>query len=319
VTGVVSRRCAVAGFAALMLMPGFTRRGSASGSTAGPSAGTQPASPLATTVDSPPDLPGYDVIRPTKLGAAGRRLPIIVWANGGCVRFDGVWVPLLQRWAAAGYFVVAIGSPPPGSPLSGTTTAADQRAAIDWAVEQNKTAGGPCAGRLDPKRIAAAGNSCGGVTTVQLTGTDRRVKTAFVLSGSGSLPGTPPAQAQQVMSAVTVPIAYVTGGPEDISRANVQQDYGDLRNGVPAYVALRASADHPTLSTTESILGDEIAPISINWFALAFYGSRPALRSLTTDPCPTCAHDLWTVMHKNLDTMVRPSRATRWPAKRTIV
>jgi hypothetical protein len=295
-----------------MLMPGISwHEQQASGATPGFLAGTQPASPLATTVDSPPDLPGYDVIRPTKLGAVGRRLPVIVWANGGCVRYDGVWMPLLQRWAAAGYFVIAIGTPPAGSSSNAITTVADQQAAIDWAVAQNKAVGSRYAGRLDLKRIAAAGNSCGGVTAVQLTGIDRRVTTTFVLSGSGSLPGTPRAEAQRVMSAVTVPIAYVTGGPEDISRANVQQDYGDLGNGVPAYVALRASADHPTVSTTESILVDEVAPISIDWFALSFYGSRPALKALTTDPCPACAPDLWTVMHKNLDAMVRPTRATR--------
>ena len=260
---------------------------------------------LATTVESPADLPGYEVFRPRNLDATGKRLPVIVWANGGCVRHNRTWLPLLEAWAQAGYVVVAIASPPEGSTLSPRTTAADQAAAIDWAVKQNKLAGGRYARRLDLRRIVAAGNSCGGITTIALASTDPRVNAVFVLSGSGSLPGTPVEQARQAMSGVTVPIAYVSGGPEDISRGAVETDLAVLPANTAAYAAFRATGDHPTVSTANDILVDEVAVISLNWYELALYGSATALRVLTTDPCPRCAPDVWTARHQNLTQLAR--------------
>jgi len=234
-------------------------------------------------------------------------LPVIAWANGGCLRYNGAWRPLLDRWAAAGFFVVSLAGNQDGSLAPGATTAADQSAAIDWIARQNQLTGGPYEGRLDLNRVAAAGNSCGGITSVGAGGADSRVKTVFVLSGSGSFPGAPLDQVKTVMNAIKVPIAYVTGGPEDISRVNIEHDYDALPVGVPAYVARRATGDHQTVSTTPDILINEVANIGINWFDLAFDGSKPALAALTPNPCATCTAGLWTAQEKNLDTLVRAS------------
>ena len=97
---------------------------------------------LATTVEPTPGLPGYNIYRPSDLEATGAPLPVVVWANGGCFRHDATWQTLLERWAAAGFFVVAITEPPPDAPLTATdlTTAEDQAKAIDWAVAQDDAA-----------------------------------------------------------------------------------------------------------------------------------------------------------------------------------
>ncbi|MET0148192.1 MAG: hypothetical protein ABW310_03480 [Acidimicrobiales bacterium] len=62
---------------------------------------------LATTVEPAPDLPGYNVYRPSDLEATGAPLPVVVWANGGCFRHDATWQTLLERWAAAGFLAEA--------------------------------------------------------------------------------------------------------------------------------------------------------------------------------------------------------------------
>ncbi len=277
-------------------------------STAAVSTTTTPAisRSLPTTMESPPDLPGYHVYRPTDLGGTGGALPVVVWANGGCVRFDGVWAPLLDRWASAGFFVVAIAAPPDGATpaLADPTTAADQARAIDWAEDQNGMEDGPYADALDLSRVVAAGNSCGGITTIALASADRRVSAAFVLSGSGSLPGTPIEEANAVMSKVSVPVAYVVGGQEDIARTFASQDYDALPEGIPAYIARRAQGDHPTLSTSEQILTEEVSPIAINWSDLTLYGTSSAADALIDDPCPDCADDLWSIQAKDLDDLV---------------
>jgi predicted dienelactone hydrolase len=130
-------------------------------------------------------LPGYNVYRPTNLDAAGRKLPVITWANGGCYRSDFTWETIYNSWVLAGNVVVTMNAGPGQNPLQ-MSTAADQAKAIDWATAQN--ASGPLAGKLDLGKVVAAGNSCGGITSLQLASTDARVKAVFVLSGSSASP-----------------------------------------------------------------------------------------------------------------------------------
>jgi hypothetical protein len=96
------------------------------------------------------------------------------------------------------------------------------------------------------------------------------------------------------------------GGPEDIANPNAGQDFEVLPEGLPAYIARRASGDHPTVSTDQSILVDEVAGIGINWFDLSLNGTEAAMSALLDDPCPECEPDLWTVEAKHLDTLVTP-------------
>lgn len=271
---------------------------------AAPSGKQAPASSrsLETTTELPETLPGYRVYRPADLDATGARIPVIVWANGGCVRFDSIWAPLLERWAAAGFFVVAIASSRPGLP--DVSTAEDQAAAIDWAVQQNKKGAGPYAGHLDVKRVVAAGNSCGGITSLRLASQDDRVRAAFVLSGSSVGPGASREAAAAIMNDVHVPVGFAVGGPEDIAASQADQDYDVLPAGVPGYVAHRSAGDYPTVSTTASIL-DEVAEISVRFIDLALYGTKGSKRELLEDPCPPCAPGTWSVTAKHLDQLVK--------------
>ncbi|MFN8036647.1 MAG: hypothetical protein U0V73_12000 [Acidimicrobiia bacterium] len=260
---------------------------------------------LPTTVEQVANLPGYDVFRPANLRATGAPLPVIVWADGGCVRFDGVWKPLLERWAAAGFVVVAITNPPAGADprTAGFTTADDQAKAVDWAVAENTRATSPYAGRLDLRRIVAAGNSCGGITTLTLTARDRRVRAAFVLSGSSVLPGSSAEAAAAIMRAIHVPVGWVIGGPQDISTTMANQDYDLVPAGVPAFLAHRSEGDHVKVSTDAGVLA-EVAGISTNWIDLALHGDRKVEQTLLAKPCGICAPGTWTVEAKDLDTLV---------------
>ena len=135
------------------------------------------------------NLPGYDVFRPANLDAVNHKLPVVAWANGGCVFFNALWKPLFDAWVKAGFIVVAIGPNP--SSKGGISTVADQEKIVDWAFSENGRKRSPYHNRLDPKGIVAAGNSRGGVTAVQLAAQDQRVHAVFVLSGSSTLPWDP--------------------------------------------------------------------------------------------------------------------------------
>ncbi len=257
--------------------------------------------PLPITMEPAIDLPGFNVYRPLDLDVAGAPLPVVVWANGGCVRHDATWRPLLERFAAAGYVVVAITSPPEGEvTVEDRTTADDQAQGIDWAFAQNERAGGTFAGRLDLDRVVAAGNSCGGITSLALAGQDSRVRAVFVLSGSSVGPGSTREQAAAVMDKVKVPVGFAVGGAEDIALNEARQDFDVLAPGIPAYVASRATGDHITVSTDVGILA-EVAEIAVNWIDYAVSGDENARRNLVQNPCRACAPDLWSVQAKHLE------------------
>ncbi len=258
---------------------------------------------LATTSE-PAGEPGLVVYRPADLDAVGGPLPVIAWANGGCVRAEGTWAPLLERWAAAGFVVVALTALPDRPPsLADPTSIDDQAAAIDWAEAQSTTPGSPYEGRLDLDRVVAAGNSCGGITAIGLAGRDDRVAGVFVLSGSSTVPGAPVEQVTEAMAAVHVPVGYVVGAPgEDIAYPQATQDLDLLAAGLGGFVASRDEGDHVTISTTPAIL-DEAADISLLWLDLVLNASPTARDRLTEDPCATCPDGRWNVVARDLDVL----------------
>lgn len=254
---------------------------------------------FAVTKETPSNLPGYNVHRPTDMRGA---LPVIVWANGGCVRSDFTWSKLFERWAGEGFVVISITGRPGLSPEEAAkdrSTADHQAAAIDWAVKETRTQGSPYAGRLDVDRIAAAGNSCGGITSLTLASRDPRAKSVFVLSGSSVGPNQTKEAASPIMSKVSVPVMFVVGGNEDVARAAANMDYSLLPKGVGAMVVERNAFDHRTVSTDVGSLADA-AEIGLNWFKATLRIDKDALTTLKTTICYRCNPETWTAKSKNL-------------------
>lgn len=164
---------------------------------------------------------------------------------------------------------------------------------------QNRS--GPYAGKLDLERIVVAGNSCGGVTALQVAAEDKRLAAVFVLSGSSAVGSVD----EDIMKAVHIPVGYVVGGPEDIAGANATGDYDAMNAGVPGMIVSRREGDHQTVSTDEKILPED-AEIAPNWMDLALYGTKAAYEALTSpNVCGKCTPGDWTLESKNLDTLVK--------------
>ncbi len=255
---------------------------------------------------------------------------MIVWANGGCAAGDPTWTILFERWASAGYFVITIhkpaeyaamaarmsaapapGAAPPAMPTTpppgmgamnkpggvAYATAEDQRKSIDWATAANKS--GPYAGKLDLSKVVAAGNSCGGISSLTLTSTEPRVKSVFVLSGSSVGPMAKAADVAPTMSKVRAPVIWVVGGPEDIAGAAADLDYALQPAGQGGLIIKRSSFDHRTVSTDPATLR-QVAEMGVLWFRATLNGDRAAARQLTTTVCAPCSADLWTVKAKHI-------------------
>ena len=89
--------------------------------------------------------PYFNVTRPSDLDATEGRLPVVAWANGGCVRSEFTWQPLFDRWASAGFVVLALTEAPDGPFM---TTKVEHGELIDWAIAQNEDESSPYHNKL---------------------------------------------------------------------------------------------------------------------------------------------------------------------------
>ena len=112
----------------------------------------------------------------------------------------GLYAPILQAWARAGYVVAAPLFPlenagAPGGPDESdlVNQPADMRMVISHLLAASAASSGPLSGLIDPARVAVAGQSDGGDTALAVAYDgpfrDRRVRAAVILSG-GEIPGT---------------------------------------------------------------------------------------------------------------------------------
>jgi dienelactone hydrolase len=124
------------------------------------------------------------------LEPAAGQFPIVLFSHG-LTASPTDYSAMLSRWARAGFVVAAPAYPftshgvPTFSPLDVLNQPADASEVLTRVLALNRRPGDPLRGRIDPDRVAAAGHSAGGITTVGLfTGArDDRLDAGIVLAG----------------------------------------------------------------------------------------------------------------------------------------
>ncbi|MFI7599837.1 alpha/beta hydrolase family protein [Actinoplanes sp. NPDC049681] len=150
-----------------------------------PAAGTAPGGEPAPGQDAP---------------AAGGRFPLVLFSHGLTAQ-PGDYEDMLARWAQAGLVVAGPTYPKTsyGVPDLDPQDIVNQPADASHVIDQLLTQGGPAGAMIDPDRLAAAGHSAGGITTVGLFSArrDERLKAGVVLAGTDfqGMPFTGPAAA----------------------------------------------------------------------------------------------------------------------------
>ena len=190
---------------------------------------------------------------PKRAAGGAERFPLVVFSPGyGSVPED--YESLLEQWASAGYVVAAVDFPLSSEYAPGGTTLIDvkeQPGDVKFVIEKlislNHTPGQPVTNLLDPSRVAVAGHSLGGVTTLALTANTccrslgRLVKAAVVLSaydyqfdGSGSYFPTDGYH----------PPTLEVSGTADTTSPLVDTEATYARTRTPKYQALMLGAPH---------------------------------------------------------------------------
>jgi dipeptidyl aminopeptidase/acylaminoacyl peptidase len=157
--------------------------------------GTYPGAPdrtLETTVWYPAKGTPGPAEQPGAPAANGHRFPLLVFAHGFTASGPAYGL-LLRRIASAGFVVAAPTFPlsngsAPGGPrlLDYVNQPADVSFVIDEMLRLDRERSSPYAGLVRRQRIAAAGHSLGGVTTIGLLNDcciDRRIDAFIPMSG----------------------------------------------------------------------------------------------------------------------------------------
>jgi hypothetical protein len=261
-----------------------------------------------------PALPRHVVYRPADLAALGsQKLGIVAWGNGGCSDDAASSRFHLLELASHGFLVIAPGrilsgpgSPPPAARAPAApgqlppprTSAADLPAAIDWALAENKRAGSPYFGRIDPQQVAVSGFSCGGLQALT-SARDPRVK-AVVLQNTGVFIGAPSTIPGMDVSKAALkdfhtPVLYILGGPTDIAYANGMNDFKQIQH-VPVAVANLPVGHGGTYSEPN---GGAAAQVAVDWLNWQLRGDKKAGQRFVGDKCGLCADAKWTLDRKN--------------------
>ena len=276
-------------------------------------AGEPPSPPYQAVMESDPSLPSHTIYRPADLAVVGRtKLPILAWANGACANEGDAFAKFLTEIAGHGYLVVAIGpiagpkAPTTGSPphpdlnAPPKTTSAQLIDAIDWAIAENARPASRYKGRLDVRKIAVMGMSCGGLQAIEASA-DPRVTTTGVWNsgvlgtGTGGLPGANVTKAS--LKALHGPAIYVSGDASDIAFANANDDYARITH-IPVVRAYQDGVGHG--GTYDQPRGGSFGEVAVAWLDWQLKGDTAARAMFVGSDCGLCARPGWHVERKGV-------------------
>ena len=283
-----------AGPAAAQLPPGVTAEMIASALPEEGAPKAQPG-PYAVTAEPAAGVAGLKTFRPAKLDRfpAPDSLPVVVWGNGGCAidnpRYDG----LLSTIASQGFLVItttaaAAPAAPAGPPRR--ATADDLRGAIDWAERENARDGSPLKGKVEMRKVAVMGQSCGGFLSITL-GADPRVGTIGVFNSGAQ------ENAMDQLKALHGPVLLVNGHERDFLMGRSRATF-DAIDALPVFYGARHGAGHT--ATAYHPGGGEWANVASAWLRWQFKGDRKAGELFTGDRCGLCRDSNWDVAAKRL-------------------
>jgi dienelactone hydrolase len=303
-----SCRLALATLIALVLMSGCSRTDSPVVG-AGPTSATAGAPAVARATAGASRPPAAPSAAPTKTFAVGvrkitvvrdgRRLPTTIWypANGAKVaagRFPIVlfshglrglpdyYRAVTTRWAAAGFIVAAPTYPKtnanadPFDVLDVGQQPLDAAAVISKVRSLDAAGGDAFAGHVDTGRVAAAGHSAGGFTTIGMLSSpnrDEQVDAAIVIAGA-SLGGQ--------FTGPSAPVLFVHGSADPtVSIDGARTAYGKL-SWPKGFLTLTGQGHNEYLSPGARGF-TQVVSTTTDFLRATLYGDTAARRRLSSD------------------------------------
>lgn len=183
-----------------------------------------------------PGLPNHVIYAPKTPPPQELKMPTMVWGNGLCLSSGTAYGPFLMEIASHGYIVIAtgpVGAPPPsvvlpsgilpgpngevrdpkeGQVLNGFSSVQDMLDSIKFVADGKLDR----LGNVDKDSFITAGSSCGGLEAYSAAYKNDKVKLIGVYNSGTLLSGR-----QKYVKELKNRVAYISGGPEDVSWQNV--------------------------------------------------------------------------------------------------
>jgi hypothetical protein len=267
--------------------------------------------------EEPASLPTHTVYRPADLSKTSK-LPVLLWANGGCRNTSVEFTRFLGELASRGYLVIAIGrSDIPFLVIHGSIAAvANEKDAngnplivsdpgvliegLDWAISENSRKDSVLFGRVDTSKVATIGQSCGGPQAFRAA-KDSRITTVIALNSSfptqaapGMVGGTEDGWTAEKLA---IPAAMFTGGPADSGFSGAEQCFGALPSTLPVLKAGLNTVGHtgaypmPDLRWSSAILA---------WLDWQLKGDKQVVGMFAGPDCALCKDPDWWIDTRNI-------------------
>jgi dienelactone hydrolase len=267
--------------------------------------------PFKAILTEDPNLKGFTIYRPLNLNVFGekQKLPIILWGNGGCMNTSFPFRNFLNEIASNGYLVIAIGPYETALSMSNmelgrqSTKSSQLIDALNWIIEQNSNKTSIYLNKIDVKKVAVMGQSCGGLQAIEVSSDPRITTTVVCNSGvlnagpaSGPFPGMP-SVSKEMLQQYNGPVMYLLGGKEDIAYTNGTDDFSRITK-IPAVMMSQEVGHGGTYSQPH---GGTFAVAALAWLNWQLKGDMNSSKMIIGNDCGLCNDPLWTIETKNFN------------------
>jgi len=245
-----------------------------------------------------PSLPKHTIYAPKIPPSI--KMPVIVWGNGACTMSGTMFKDFLTEIASYGYLVISNGLPvnntDPTDPNSdfilamttGQSKASMLTDSVDWVTK----GGAAKYGNIDTTKLAAAGQSCGGLESFSASYHDDRIKRT-VLFNSGVVDR----KKKYLLKELKYPVAYFTGQKLDGAQANADSDWPLLPESLKA---VKCSLNTGHMGTYGTTGGGKFGKAAVAYFEWQFRDDPKAKRKFMEPSSEgSLVKDNWTVILKN--------------------
>ncbi len=241
--------------------------------------------PFATTTGPQPTT--CSIHRPTTLGEAGRKHPVILWGNGTGTT-PAIYASALAHWASHGFIVAA-------ATTSNAGSGKEMLDCLTYLEAQNQDSTSPYAGKVDVTRVGASGHSQGGAGSL-MAGADPRVSVTaplqpYIFYPLGGF-------SRDSLTKQTGPMFLLSGSADTIAGPTANQKPIFDTTNVPVVWGTLQGATHT---------GDAIGDLkgyrgpSTAWFRLQLMNDASARPLFYGATCGLCSDATWTVQRRQIN------------------